>query len=295
MRAENGGTSYDGLIAAFFATVLWGGAYVAMKFALQHFHPVSMIFLRLAIASVVCLPFLPSLLRRQRYGKGDWRIFLVLVLCEPCLYFIFEGYALKYTSASQAGMLVSTLPIFVGLFAFFILKERISRIGWLGCIIAICGAVWLSMEAVADEHAPRPILGNFLEFCAMLFAAIYAICVRRLADGYSAVFITAVQAVGGAVFFLPAMFIPGMGIPAGVPPSGWLSVVYLGLGVSIGAYGLYNFSITRMPAAKASMYMNLIPVFSLLFSMVILGESLTFMQYMACVTVLGGVIVSQSR
>ena len=295
MQVTEGRRDYSGVIAAFFATFLWGGAYVAMKFSLQTFHPMSMIFLRLAIASVVCLLFFPFVKTRPQYTKGDWRIFLVLILCEPCLYFIFEGYALKYTSASQAGMLVSTLPIFVGIFGYFLLKEKISRTGWIGCLIAICGAVWLSMGAVADEHAPNPLLGNFLEFCAMIFAALYAICVRRLSNGYSAIFITSVQAWGGAVFFLPAMFIPGMGLPADVPLSGWLGIAYLGIGVSLGAYGLYNFSITRMPAAKASMYMNLIPVFTLIFGMIILGERLTSLQWLASAMVLGGVIISQSR
>ena len=295
MQTSDSKMYYSGVIAAFVATVLWGGAYVAMKFSLQHFHPMTMIFLRLAIASVVCLAFIPAMLGKQHYVKGDWRIFLVLILCEPCFYFIFEGYALKYTSASQAGMLVSTLPIFVGIFGYLLLREKISRIGWLGCFIAICGAVWLSLGAVANEHAPDPLLGNFLEFCAMLFAALYAICVRRLARSYSAIFITAVQAWGGAVFFLPALFVPGMGLPPDAPMVSWLSIVYLGIGVSLGAYGLYNFSITRMPASKASMYMNLIPVFTLIFGMIILGERLTGMQYLASVLVLGGVIVSQSR
>lgn len=295
MRIAGRERDYSGIVAAFFATILWGGAYVAMKFSLQVFHPMSMIFLRLAIAAIICLPFFPAIIKGQNYIKGDWRFFLLLILCEPCLYFIFEGYALKYTSASQAGMLVSTLPICVGIFGYFLLKEKISRTGWAGCLIAISGAVWLSMAAVADEHAPDPVFGNFLEFCAMVFASLYAVCVRHLATNYSAVFITALQACGGALFFLPVMFIPGMGLPENIPLSGWLSVLYLGVGISIGAYGLYNFSITRMPAAKASMYMNLIPVFTLLFGMLILGERLTGPQWFASALVLGGVVISQSR
>ena len=113
--------SYAGPLAAIFATILWGGAYVAMKFALQSFHPMTMIFLLLVVSSAAFLLLLPSMLKKQQYAKGDWRIFLVLVLCEPCLYFIFEGYALSYTSASQAGMLSATLPILVGVFGYFLL------------------------------------------------------------------------------------------------------------------------------------------------------------------------------
>ncbi len=288
--------SYAGPLAAILATILWGGAYVAMKFALQSFHPMTMIFLLLVVAAITFLAFLPSLRAKQHYTRGDWRIFLVLVICEPCLYFIFEGYALDNTSASQAGMLSATLPIFVGVLGYFLLKEKIGLSAWAGCILAICGAVWLSLEAVADEHAPNPLLGNFLQICGMLFAALYAICVRRLSRSYTPMFITALQAWAGVFFFLPVLFIPGMGLPEGGGSLlSWLSVIYLGLGVSFGAYSLYGFSISRMSAARASMFMNLIPVFTLIFGMLILGERLTVTQCLASVMVLGGVIISQRK
>lgn len=288
--------TYAGPLAAILSTILWGGAYVAMKFALESFHPMSMIFLLLVVSSATFLAFLPSMRVKQTYSKGDWRIFLVLVLCEPCMYFIFEGYALNYTSASQAGMLSATLPIFVGAFGYFLLREKLGLTAWGGCIIAIIGAVWLSLGSVADEHAPNPLFGNMLQISAMVFAALYAICVRRLSRGYTPMFITAVQAWAGVVFFFPTVFIQGMGMPeGGATLLAWGSIVYLGLGVSVGAYSLYGFSISRMPAARASMFMNLIPVFTLLFSMSILGERLAPTQCLASALVLGGVMISQRR
>ncbi|MDR0338951.1 MAG: DMT family transporter [Desulfovibrio sp.] len=287
-------TAYAGPLAAVLSTILWGGAYVAMKFALRSFHPMTMIFLLLVVSSIAFLLIFPRMLKRQKYAAGDWRIFLILVICEPCLYFIFEGYALSFTSASQAGMLSATLPIFVGVFGYFLLKEKLSATAWAGCLIAICGAVWLSLGAVAGEHAPNPLLGNTLLISGMVVSALYAICVRRLSRGYTPMFITAVQAWVGLLFFAPTLFIPGMGLPEGGGTLlSWLSVVYLGLGVSFGAYSLYGFSISRMPAAKASMFMNLVPVFTILFGMVLLGERLTAVECMASALVLGGVIVSQ--
>lgn len=288
--------NYAGPLAAVVSTILWGGAYVAMKFALLSFHPMTMIFLLLVVSSVTFLSVLPAMLKKQHYVKGDWRIFLVLALCEPCFYFIFEGYALSLTSASQAGMLSATLPIIVGVFGYFLLKEKLSATAWAGCLIAIVGAIWLSLGAVADEHAPNPLLGNFLQVCAMLFAALYAICVRRLSRSYTPMFITATQAWVGLLFFSPVLFIPGMGLPeGGASLLSWLSIIYLGIGVSFGAYSLYGFSISRMSASRASMFMNLIPVFTLIFGMVILGERLTAAQCAASVLVLGGVIISQRR
>ena len=286
--------SYAGPLAAILATILWGGAYVAMKTALKSFHPMTMIFLLLVVSSITFLFFWPALRSKQHYTKGDWRIFLVLVLCEPCLYFIFEGYALDNTSASQAGMLSATLPIFVGVFGYFLLKEKLSVVAWAGCLVAIAGAIWLSLAAEVNEHAPNPMLGNSLQIGGMIFAALYAICVRRLSSGYTPMFITAVQAWAGLIFFFPTLIIPGMGLPeGGASYAAWFSIVYLGLGVSFGAYSLYSFSISRMAAARASMYMNLIPVFTLIFGMIILGERLTATQCLASALVLGGVIISQ--
>ena len=287
---------YAGPLAAVLATILWGGAYVAMKFVLQSFHPMTMIFLLLVIASILFLFFIPSLRQKQTYTKGDWRIFSILVICQPCLYLIFEGYALSYTSASQAGMLSATLPIFVGAFGYFLLKEKLSLIAWIGCIIAICGAAWLSLGSEANEHAPNPLFGNFLQICGMVVAAVYAICVRKLSRGYTPMFMTALQTWIGVIFFLPVLFIPGMGLPEGGGTfSAWVGLLYLGIGISFGAYSLYSFSISRMSAAGASMLMNLIPVFTLIFGMSILGERLTVTQCLASALVLGGVIVSQRK
>lgn len=285
---------YAAPLAAILATILWGGSYVAMKFALQCFHPMMMIFLLLVVSSATFVLFLPSLWKKQKYVQGDWKVFLVLVLCEPCLYYIFEGYALKYTSASQAGMLSAMLPIFVGVFGYFLLKEKLKLSAWIGCIIAIFGVVWLSIGAVANEHAINPLLGNTLQICGMVVAALYAICVRRLSSGYTPMFITAAQAWAGAIFFSPVLFIPNISLPDNNTTFlAWISIIYLGIGVSFGAYSLYSFSISRMSAAKASMFMNLIPVFALIFGIALLGEHLTIIQYIASSLVLGGVIISQ--
>lgn len=284
--------AYGAMLAA---TLLWASAYIAMKYALRSFHPITMVFLRMAVASAFCLVLVPVVKLRVNYQPGDWKWLAAMVLCEPCLYFIFEGYALKYTSASQAGMLVSTMPVFVGLGAWIVLKEKLAPIVWAGCILAIAGVVWLNIGAVADAHAPRPILGNSLELIAMLFGGGYAVCVRRLSANYSAVFLTSMQVWGGFIFFLPGLLLPGAGIPWEAPLAAWLSVIYMGLFMSFGAYSLYNFSLKRMPAGKVSVYLNLIPVFTLAMGMIILGERLTPMQYAASAIVLLGVIVSQRK
>ncbi|MCY1555114.1 EamA-like transporter family protein [compost metagenome] len=72
-------------------------------------------------------------------------------------------------------------------------------------------------------------------------------------------------------------------------------MVYLGIVVTVGAYGLYNFGVSRLPASQASGFINLIPVFTLVFAMLLLGESLNAMQMLAAALVFVGVALSQWR
>ncbi len=286
---------WTGTAAAVLAPVLWGSAYIAMKCALECFHPMVMTFLVQAIAAVIFLAILPLSLRFQHYARGDWKTFALLFLCEPCLYYIFEGYALINTSAAQAGMITATLPVFVGSVGYFMLGERMSRLGWTGCIIAMAGAVMLSAGAVAGGQAPNPVFGNILQICAIFFAAMYAICVRRLSARYTPLCITAVQSLAGTLFFLPSLFLPGMGMPEQASPLAWGSIIFIGVGVSAGAYWLYGVAISRMGASRASIFMNLLPVSTLLFSMAFLGETLSTGQWIASALVLLGVAISQKN
>ena len=115
---------------------------------------------------------------------------------------------------------------------------------------------------------------------------------KRLSKELHPFFLTGIQAFVGALFFLPALLL--VKVQASPLPAGGLCMVlYLGTVVSVGAYGLYNFGISRIPASQAAAFVNLIPVFSIILGFLILGERLTFWQGMACALVFFGVLVSQ--
>ncbi len=275
------------------ASLLWASGYIVMKWGLEFFHPMSLAALRMLVGGLGFLFFIPCLRGKVRYRPGDWKWFALMAVGEPCLYFVFELYALTYTTASQAGTVVAIMPILVALGAVLTLKERLPANGWIGAALAIGGVVWLSLGAESTETAPAPLWGNFLEACAAVCATVYFLCARRLSAHYPPLLITAVQTWVGALFFFPAFFLPGMGLPESVPPVVWGAVIYLGLVVGLGAYGTFNFGLSRVKAGLASLYLNLIPVFALFMGVILLGESLTLMQYPACALVLVGLFVSR--
>ncbi len=275
------------------AMLLWSSSFLAMREALQGFSPLVMTALRMGVGACCFVLLLPWLRKGFQYHKGDWKWLLGMAFCEPCLYFIFESHAMVYTTASQAGMVVSVLPLLVSVCAWFIFREALTPRTICGFFIAIGGVVWLSLGAAATESAPNPMLGNLLEIMAMLCATGYTLSVRRLSANYSPLLITAVQSWVGAAFFAFAFLLPGVDLPQSFEFRPTAAVIYLGAFITLGAYGCYNYGISRLGAGKASVYSNLIPVFTLFMGVYLQGDILTRQQYYACAVVLAGVLMSQ--
>jgi len=276
------------------AMVLWASSFIVLKLAFRSYHPMVVIFGRLAVASI-CFLFFIHRLRAVTFHRGDWKPILFMAFCEPCLYFLFEAKALENTAASQAGMIAALLPLMVAVAARVFLKETITLKTLLGFALAISGAVWLSLSGAASPSAPNPPLGNFLEFVAMVCAVGYIITLKRLTARYSPLLLTAFQAFVGSLFYLPILFLPSTRLPMQFDLGGTLAVIYLGAFISFGAYGLYNFGVSRIPVSQASAFVNLIPVFTVVLGWLILGEQFTPTQYLAALLILTGIFLSQDR
>lgn len=281
-------------ISLVLAMLLWASSFVALKLAFRGYHPMQVIFGRMFIASLCFIIFIPAF-RKVKWRRRDLKYLLIMAICEPCLYFIFEAKALELTSASQAGMITAMLPLLVAILAWSILKENISLRTLIGFIVAIIGACWLSIASDITADAPNPLLGNFSEFLAMVCAAGYTVALKHLSDHYPPLFLTAFQAFIGSLFFFPFLLVPGIGIPHHLEIKPLLAIVYLGTFITFGAYACYNFGVSQIPASQAAGFVNLIPVFGVLLGMLILGDRLKAEQWLACGLVFFGVWISSRR
>lgn len=280
-------------LALLLAMVLWASSFIALKFAFRTFDPLVVIFGRMLVASCCFLLVAGPLARGFHYQRGDYRPLFFMALCEPCLYFLFEAKAVQQTSAAQAGMITAVLPIMVMIAAALLLKERTTWRSWAGAVIAGAGVCWLTLLSAPTEDAPNPLLGNLLEVLAMVCATGYTISMKTLTKRYSPVFLTAFQALCGCLFYLPLLFLPLTQLPSHFPLAPTLAVLYLGAVITLGAYGLYNFSLQHVPAGRAAAFVNLIPVFSVVMAWVFLGETFSPWQGVAALTIMGGVLLAQ--
>ncbi|WP_458699572.1 DMT family transporter [Sulfurospirillum sp. 1307] len=280
------------IFALVMAMFVWASSFIAMKSAIGEIGPMTVMFGRMFIASICFLYFVRGFLKLD-FTKEDIKYIVMMVLFEPCLYFMFESRALEYTSAGQAGMITSMMPLITAIGAGIVLKEIITRKVIIGSLLAVSGAIWLSLSSSGSEHASNPLLGNTLEFGAMIVASGYAISTRHLTKKFSPIFLTAMQAFAGAIFFFPFALWEYNSVAMNFNTEAILWIVYLGIVVTIGGYGLFNFALGRVEASKASIYINLIPIFAVILSYLILGEKMTYSAIIASFIILSGVFISQ--
>lgn len=259
--------------------IFWGVSFVATKMALETIPLFTLIFLRFIISALVLLVImiylgLPSFTRREHFKM------ILLALVDPGLYFIFETIGLKYTSAAKASLIIATVPLAVLVLSTLFLKERTSPKGIAGICLSIIGiAILMAGDPEFAWELNGHALGDLMIFGAVCSAALYSIFSRSLGQSHSPLKITAVQFIYGTLFYIPAFLweLPGLQWAA-ISVHSWGALAYLTFFATIGAFLCYNYALSKLPATRAAIFINGIPVVTAIAAWLLLGEKLTLIQ-----------------
>lgn len=280
-------------ISLVIATVLYGTTLTAMKVCLNYYSEVEMITLRMIISSLLFAPFFCTIYKDLKVEKSDYKFLFLMTICEPCLYFLFETHALRFTTSGQAGVVSAMEPILIIIFAKIVLKEHLPKIAYLGVLLGIIGSVILSVGSDVNELAPNPILGNSLELCAEILTVTSIITTKYLMDKYPPFFLAGSQVLFGALFFILLNIVKG-GSFIPVINESLPILIYLGV-LTVVSYALYNYGICTLSASKASPFLYMLPISSIFFGCFFLGESFNLLQILACLMIFVGIYISQIK
>jgi len=245
------------------AVLLWGTSFAVTKSAYAALPPMYVVWLRMLVALLAFLPLL-RFVKRPVYQPGDWKFLGLAALFLPCLYFALEGFAILFTSSSQAGVIAAVMPLIVALSAWAVLRERPAARTIVAIGVSMAGVAALSLGGASQVTAPNPVLGNLLELGAMFAAAGATLTIKRLSTRYDPLLITGLQMAVGSIFFAPLALASGPVEWAAVPPSAWGAVAYLGVGCGLVAFALYNSGLRLVPATRAALTINLVPAVAML-------------------------------
>jgi drug/metabolite transporter (DMT)-like permease len=273
--------------------IFWAFSFIWYKIANKTFHPVTVVFIRLFISVILLTTYLVITKSFMKLKKGDWKLFLMLALFEPFLYFLGESFGLTYVSATVCSVLISMIPVFATIGAWLIFKERLKFINYAGIILSFIGVLVFILNL--DGSISFNIKGLGLIMFAVLSAVGYNLTLTRLVGTYTPVYIVNVQNLIGAILFLPLFLIFEFDHFINTPFTlhMFLPVIELAAFASCGAFILYAYSVRIIGILKANVFTNCIPIFTALFSFILLGDKLTVQNIIGMAVVITGLFMSQ--
>ncbi len=282
-------------LSATAAMVMWSMTFVWFKIVNEVYPPFTIVFLRLLLSSLVMVGIAGFASILQKLQRRDVLRFLLLALIYPFLYFIAESIGLTMIHASLTAVIISTIPLFVPVGAYLLLKERVTLLNILGILLSFSGVLIVILKRDFSLNAEP--LGLLLMLLAVLCAVGYTLMVKKLTERYNAYSITAYQNIFGTLMFLPLFLVFDLQdfVAAEHNARAILNLCNLAIFGSSIAFVLYNYSVKNIGVTRTETFSNLIPVLTAVFAWMILDEELGLKKVIGIAVVLGGLFLSQVK
>ena len=283
--------STKALFALIISIMIWSASFIATKFAYAAFTPLTLCFIRTALAALIMLGI--RFVRREplKLAEEDRRPVLLSALFGVAIYYALENIGVALTSAGNASIITAVYPISTLLVGAMFFHDRIPFKQVIGILIAIGGIVVLTADPLGGggEHA---MTGNLLLIFNGFMWGLYNYLTQEVSEKTSTSALTFFQTMAGAVFLVPVLLLD-MPITIGaITPAVAFAVLFLSAGCSVGAYYLYNIGLRGVSAGTAASMLNLMPVFGLIFSRIFLHEVIAARQLIGGALVIAGVLLS---
>ena len=290
----NKGTG-TGHITALITIVIWGTTFISTKILLADFTPIEILFFRFLLGLLVLIAVYPKGLEIK--DKKQELTFSAAGLCGICLYYLLENIALTYTMASNVGVIISVAPFFTAVLSHVLRKteEKLKVQFFIGFIVAMTGISLISFSSSEPKLNP---IGDILAIAAAFVWAIYSLLTRKISGyGYNTIGATRRIFAYGIFFMLPFLFVFNFSLDVEkfVKPEYVLNFIYLGLGASALCFVTWNYAVKVLGAVKTSVYIYIVPVITVVTSVIVLKEEITRMAAIGIGLTLIGLFLSESK
>ena len=281
-----------GHLAAVLTAVLWGTTFISTKILLVDFNPVEILFIRFIMGYAAL-----SLVAGKRIPFTGWREelpFIAAGISGITLYYLFENMALTYTMASNVGVVVSAAPLFTAILIHLVYKEEKFRPVFLaGFVVSMAGICLISFNGSRLELNP---IGDLLSVAAAVLWAFYSVFSKKISGyGYSTVVMTRRIFFYGILFMIPALPFFGCKLEVGrfANPVYIFNLIFLGIGASALCFVTWNYAVRVLGAVKTSVYIYMVPVITVVTSIIVLHENITPLAAIGTICTLAGLILSE--
>jgi len=287
---------FVGIGLAIFATLIWSGNFIIARGVIKSIPPISLAFYRWLTATIIILPFAwKHFLKERKAVKERFLYFFFTAVTGVSMFNTFVYIAGHYSEAINLALIGTTSsPIISVILAKIFLKERISLIRIIGMIVCISGILLLlSKGSIQNLLSLSFSKGDWWILAAAFSFALYNTLVKKKPATMNPVnFLFVVFAIGTIV--LVPFYINELNNAGGfsINLSNISVILYLGLGTSVICFLFWNAAIARLGSGRTALFGNLIPVFSSVEAVLILGEKVTWIYYTSFALVITGLIIA---
>lgn len=285
----------NGHIAALVTILIWGTTFISTKLLLIDFTPIEILFFRFVLGFVVLLIIFPDRMKLQH--KKHELLFICAGLCGVTLYYLLENIALTMTLASNVGVISGMVPFSTALLTMLFLKdESLKGNFFAGFAMAMMGIFLISYNGTANFQI-NP-LGDILAIAATVVWAAYSVLTKKISSyGYHTIQTTRKVFLYGLILMLPALFLSDfkLGLNRFTSPVNLFNFLFLGIGASALCFVTWNMAVSKLGAIKTSVYIYMVPVITVVTSMIVLKEQLTKLSALGILLTLAGLVVSEAK
>ena len=289
----NSSNSTKAYFAITLTCIFWGFSFISTKIALVYFSPLALAFYRFLIASIVLFAIIKIKEPNSKMDKKDYKLFILSGFVGVFLYFLFENFGLKYVSASLGAILLSTIPVLAMVLDTIVYKEPFTFKKISSVLISVLG-VCLVVGINPSTSSNLSLKGIILMLLSALSWALYNLLTKPLYEKYTSLTITYYQTLFGTLFFLILLpFNPVDWHSVTIVPI--IHVLYLGIICSALCYLLYVYSLEKLNVTICSIFINLVPVVTIIASIFALGEKITLTQVLGTGLIILSVFIITGR
>lgn len=274
---------------------IWGLTFISTKVLIEHGLSPQEIFLLRFLMAYLGIWFISP----RKLFADNWKDELWLLwggVTGGSFYFFTENTALEITLATNVAFIVCTAPLLTTILSLLIYKKEKATAGLVGgSLLALVGVALV----VYNGHFILKIspLGDFLTLLAAFSWAFYSLIMKKMSGRYRTTFITRRIFFYGILTILPAFILhPWQFSLSGLwQPAVWMNLLFLGVLASLVCFVVWNIILKQLGTVRASNYIYLNPLFTLIGSAVLLDEQFTVMSLMGAMLILGGVYWAGKR
>ena len=274
---------------------IWGLTFISTKVLIEHGLSPQEIFLLRFLMAYLGIWFISP----RKLFADNWKDELWLLwggVTGGSFYFFTENTALEITLATNVAFIVCTAPLLTTILSLLIYKKEKATAGLVGgSLLALVGVALV----VYNGHFILKIspLGDFLTLLAAFSWAFYSLIMKKMSGRYRTTFITRKIFFYGILTILPAFILhPWQFSLSGLwQPAVWMNLLFLGVLASLVCFVVWNIILKQLGTMRASNYIYLNPLFTLIGSAVLLDEQFTVMSLMGAMLILGGVYWAGKR